>query len=118
MNKLQPFTPRKRPQFITPVDEMWIKIMRDIRQKAEIDAAIKAADDDVIIALKRALRMRGDDTQSGLYPCYIDFSDIAREGQKMTRQQVQALLALASLFKGIFTTDRPEKQVKDYLPSY
>lgn len=90
------------------------EIKRLIMEDGNLKAALALAGEDVEIAIRRAIKVQEDADDEGRSSgggcaCSIDFGEIVTAAQKMTQEQVNMMIMIAALLKGIFdmpcTTD-------------
>lgn len=123
MNNEKPvFTPSKGAGAAFKIDKMRDalfdkknEIKRLILEDGNLKAALALAGEDVEIAIRRAIKIHDEDaddegrSSGGGCAFSIDFGEIVTAAQKMTQEQVNMVVMIAALLKGVFdapiTTD-------------
>lgn len=84
------------------------QIKKMICEEGDLKGALALAGSDVEEAIRRAIKIADDAddegrSSSGGAGCSIDFGEIARAAEKMTNEQIDMLILIAGLLKGIFS---------------
>lgn len=82
------------------------QIKKLILEEGNLPAALALAGPDVTEAIRRALKIHedaDDEGGTGEGQCSLDFGEIVRSAETMTKGQVEFLILIAGLLKGIFS---------------
>lgn len=100
----------RKNQRLTLADSKTAQIRRAILENGDLQEAYAIAGEEAEAAIRKAIKKREDEEgSSGSSACQfsIDFSEINRHADKLTRDQLAMVVCIAGLLHGIFKTHQP-----------